>query len=171
MNILQIKCPSCGATLEAENNIDTFFCKYCGTKIIVADQNEETIKAKAKIKSEEQQIKHQEFKLQHESKERSKTFKRNLVIAAIVIVVLAAIIIALAISNHQYESKINAEVQRLETIMNEIQEDIDAGDYEAALSKTNLLHFTIPDEKFTEWQWDKIRKDTQKNIESLMKGN
>ena len=80
MKIIQLKCPSCGSSLEAEDNLETFYCKYCGQKIILADQNKATIGAKMfnnllehrermrAMKAEEDRIKREE-----ELKER----KRN----------------------------------------------------------------------------------------------
>ena len=46
MKIVQLKCPNCGASLEAEDNLETFFCKYCGQKIILAEQSNAQIGAK-----------------------------------------------------------------------------------------------------------------------------
>ena len=46
MKILQLKCPSCGASLEAEDNLETFYCKYCGAKIVLAEQDKAVIGAK-----------------------------------------------------------------------------------------------------------------------------
>lgn len=35
MELKTLSCPNCGANLEIEDGIDTFFCKYCGYKIIL----------------------------------------------------------------------------------------------------------------------------------------
>lgn len=51
MNFVQMKCPNCGADLEIENGIDSFYCKYCGTKILLEGQDEETLKAKRHAKT------------------------------------------------------------------------------------------------------------------------
>jgi len=56
MRMLQLKCPSCGGVLEVEDSLDKFYCKYCGTKIILAEQSDQLIKAKvdmAKMSHEE----------------------------------------------------------------------------------------------------------------------
>lgn len=47
MEIIQLRCPNCNAELSIENNIDTFYCKYCGTKILLANQSSAAIRAKA----------------------------------------------------------------------------------------------------------------------------
>ena len=49
MTFHQLKCPNCGATLSIENGLDTFFCTYCGTKLISDGQSDVAIRAKADI--------------------------------------------------------------------------------------------------------------------------
>ena len=49
----QLKCPSCGADLKVENGLDTFYCQYCGTKIMLQGQSDTVINAKKEIKIEE----------------------------------------------------------------------------------------------------------------------
>ena len=43
INVLKLKCPTCGADLEIEDNREVCFCQYCGTKILVSDDNRKTI--------------------------------------------------------------------------------------------------------------------------------
>ena len=35
-----VKCPACGANLQVEEGRDRLFCSYCGTQIIVTNENE-----------------------------------------------------------------------------------------------------------------------------------
>ena len=37
-----VKCPECGANLTIEEGRDTIFCSYCGTKILMTNENEYT---------------------------------------------------------------------------------------------------------------------------------
>ena len=37
-----LKCPACGASLNAREGQKQLFCSYCGTKILVSDENERT---------------------------------------------------------------------------------------------------------------------------------
>ncbi len=39
-NIIDLKCPSCGADLHFNEQQDQYFCKYCGTKIFIDNPNE-----------------------------------------------------------------------------------------------------------------------------------
>ncbi len=61
-----MQCPSCGANLEVENELDSFFCKYCGTKIYVTEQDPEIIKAKTSIKLAKEKAELEKVKLQQE---------------------------------------------------------------------------------------------------------
>ena len=56
MEFIQLKCPNCQATLDAEDTLDTIFCKYCGTRIVVADQSKDIIEAKTKLKMADKQL-------------------------------------------------------------------------------------------------------------------
>lgn len=49
MEIIQLRCPNCNAELNTENDLDTFYCKYCGTKILLVNQSSATIRAKADV--------------------------------------------------------------------------------------------------------------------------
>lgn len=49
MKFVQVKCPNCDATLEIENGIDTMYCKYCGTRIMLEGQSQSVIEAKTKV--------------------------------------------------------------------------------------------------------------------------
>ena len=40
INFIPVICPRCGSNLEVEENRDTVFCQYCGTKIMIHNENE-----------------------------------------------------------------------------------------------------------------------------------
>ncbi len=50
MQMVKLVCPYCGATLSIENGIDTFYCQYCGGKILLTGQSKNIIDAKVKLK-------------------------------------------------------------------------------------------------------------------------
>lgn len=39
-----LKCPNCSANLDYEDGMEVLFCKYCGTKILLTDENTYTYK-------------------------------------------------------------------------------------------------------------------------------
>lgn len=43
MQLIELKCPDCGASLEVEDNRKNCFCTYCGAKIMLHDENEKTV--------------------------------------------------------------------------------------------------------------------------------
>ena len=40
VRLIAVKCPECGATLNIEENRQQAFCTYCGTKVLVHNENE-----------------------------------------------------------------------------------------------------------------------------------
>lgn len=40
VNIISVKCPECGASLDIEANRHHAFCIYCGAKLIINNENE-----------------------------------------------------------------------------------------------------------------------------------
>ena len=66
MKFYKLQCPNCGANLEVEDELDSFFCKYCGTKIFIADQHPEIVKAKAAVHIADTNVELEKIRLQHE---------------------------------------------------------------------------------------------------------
>lgn len=40
IRVISIKCPECGASLSVESTREFSFCQYCGTKVILTNENE-----------------------------------------------------------------------------------------------------------------------------------
>lgn len=66
MKLQSLKCPNCGAALEIEDGIDTFFCKYCGYKIVLAGMSDASYNAKVQTKAMEHQERMQDKKYEQE---------------------------------------------------------------------------------------------------------
>lgn len=43
ISFISLKCPECGADLEIKEGYKQIFCSYCGTKIMVYNENEHVI--------------------------------------------------------------------------------------------------------------------------------
>lgn len=43
ITFIKLVCPSCGANLEADSKLSQCFCQYCGTKILLHNENEYTV--------------------------------------------------------------------------------------------------------------------------------
>ena len=50
MQMVKLVCPHCGAALSVENGLDSFYCQYCGGKILLTGQDKSIIDAKVKLK-------------------------------------------------------------------------------------------------------------------------
>ncbi len=55
INVVQIKCPACGADLSVESGREFSFCSYCGTKVMLNNENEYIYRTidEAKVKEAE----------------------------------------------------------------------------------------------------------------------
>lgn len=57
MQMHVLKCPNCGANLDVEDGLDTFYCKYCGYKIVLEGQSDQAYRSKENI----QRMRHKEL--------------------------------------------------------------------------------------------------------------
>lgn len=84
MKLYQLKCPTCGATVEIEQDRKIMFCSYCGSKIYLDDgikrveitkniNYHQTYTDEAKIREHERKEKIQLKQLEYEEREK----KRN----------------------------------------------------------------------------------------------
>ena len=39
IEMISLSCPNCGANLQVASDRESFFCEYCGQKILVSDSN------------------------------------------------------------------------------------------------------------------------------------
>jgi DNA-directed RNA polymerase subunit RPC12/RpoP len=56
MDFIQLTCPNCHASLDAEDSLDTIYCKYCGTKLILHGQDPEVVNAKLQLKLADKEL-------------------------------------------------------------------------------------------------------------------
>ena len=92
MELIQLKCPNCQATLETEDTLDTIFCKYCGTRIVVADQSKDIIEAKTKLKMADKQL---EMEKEHHRQEMEKKEFENKQTNQAIFGLLALVVVSL----------------------------------------------------------------------------
>ncbi|MBR2289415.1 MAG: hypothetical protein IJ867_02065 [Clostridia bacterium] len=75
MNLLELKCRNCGATLEVDSGLDKVYCKYCGTENLIDDKatelkRMEDARLKARQENHEQDLKERQDILDQELKEK-----------------------------------------------------------------------------------------------------
>ena len=173
MEFVKLKCPSCGADLNVDNGLDTFFCQYCGAKILLHGQNSDTLQAKAKVKIVEteankelemQKEKHRAAKEEREFKaEEEKKSNKRWLIGTIAALLIIGILIALTTMPARRERK------QLESLYAEIQVDVKNGDYDTALLKANRLRASNEQSLQVRLQWNSTRNELIKQIERLQK--
>ena len=59
MNMIGIKCPHCGADLKINDEIDMFYCNFCGGQIFMDGLSDAAYESRTKIKG----MKHEEVML------------------------------------------------------------------------------------------------------------
>ena len=148
MKMVKLICPHCGATLSVGDGIDSFYCQFCGGKILLTEQDKNTIDAKVKLKEFEhkERIKDREFaqeryKIDNKAKETKRGLKVLLVVfATIILLPLVALLFALWIPDMKEANENKALVDRLYSIEAQVGTELDAGNYEKALFYANQLY-------------------------------
>lgn len=103
MKKITLDCPKCGASLEIDEGIDTFFCTYCGVKVVTGDKDR--INAQLKVKE-------MEFKERNDQRNAKKDI---IEFAFIVILILSILIIAFlaSIQDNKKEENNQGRIQIL----------------------------------------------------------
>ena len=172
-----VTCPSCGATLDVDDGIDTFFCKYCGTKVILQNQSKATIKAKETVKKLEHKEVMTDKVMEHlntraerkaEEKRRQKDSSDK---AMLYLLIFTALFFGLMYFKKSQENRaIKIEDASLQAIVEQIQMDIENDDYDSALIKANGLYFT-EDSSENKKKWNNTREALIEHIEELKKSS
>ncbi len=177
MNVTKLECPNCHAALDNDyENAGTFFCKYCGQKMIV----EEIQNAEYDLKARKMEMDHEvvlkkleqaqrELEKQEEMEKERFKHKKNmgLIIFCMACLVLLFILTMMPTSFGRDHDK---KVRQLEKVEIEVQEAIQNKDYDLALIKVNQLRL---DDGFSTEQteaWDAKREDYINTINELRQG-
>lgn len=169
MNLKSLHCPNCNGTIEAEDGLDMFYCKYCGHKIVLENQSPAAYKAKTKVKRmeheerlQDKQNAHERYKMEFEKKHEHK----ELIILFGFFLVLILIIATMIIGTNIH---INNQEKELQSIVDEIMVDIEEGNFDDAYIKANSLYW---DDSWTsegKEKWNKTRKEILKQIKEAEK--
>lgn len=169
MELKSLFCPNCGASLEVEDGLDTFFCKYCGYKILLQGQSKAAYDAKVRVKHMEHKERLQDkrdaqerYRMEFKQKDERRTL-------AIVFGILGAIIAMCLIISAVGNAGAKKQDRELQAIVDQIMIDIGNEDFAAAYVKANSLYW---DDSWTsegEDKWDATRKEIIKQIEEAEK--
>ena len=179
MKIVQMKCPNCKATLDVQNGIDTFFCTYCGTPLMLDGQSKTAIKARVRLKEMEHEERVQDRRYEHEErtqrnkydneaarwsrKHKSERFELKskvvLIVAPFAALMLYFIVMFSWIDRpSSAETKHNELTEQLTELDKQIEDDILNGNYDAALLKTNRLRMDDGWSNESEAAWTEKRE-------------
>ena len=169
MELKSLFCPNCGASLEVEDGLDTFFCKYCGYKILLQGQSKAAYDAKVRVKHMEHKERLQDkrdaqerYRMEFKQKDERRTL-------AIVFGILGAIIAMCLIISAVGNAGAKKQDRELQAIVDQIMIDIENEDFAAAYVKANSLYW---DDSWTSEgkdKWDATRKEIIKQIEEAEK--
>ncbi len=169
MELKSLFCPNCGASLEIEDGLDTFFCKYCGYRIMLQGQSKAAYDAKVRVKHMEHKERLQEkrdaqerYRMEFKQKDERRTF-------AIVFGIFGAIIVMCLIISAVGNAGAKKQEQELQAIVDQIMIDIKNEDFAAAYVKANSLYW---DDSWTSEgkdKWNATRKEIIKQIEEAEK--
>lgn len=162
MKLNSLSCPNCGASVEIEDGIDTFFCKYCGYKIILEGQSAAAYRAKTRIKElehdermVEKKYAQKRYKIEHKAKKKHLKEKKATFILLACFLVYVIIFFGYFGGKERKSKKQEAELQQL---VNEIQADIENEDFDAAYIKAKQIQYTEGWSSKIEDKWNETRR-------------
>jgi len=168
MTIKSAKCPECGAIVDIKDGLSTFYCMHCGCQLTVDDQSDTLIKAKVRVKEIEHQTERLKMRLADKKDERDtknaeteKDFKRAILLIALP-VALALILLGGTVLFH------NVHTNSLERKIDEIQQDIEDGNFNEAETKIESLQdddYSLQDK----FRWWKTRRTLRKQLKEAKK--
>lgn len=94
MKIIQMKCPSCGGSLEVKDNLERFYCQYCGQQIILAEQDKMVVGAKmfnSFLEHRERMFEKKAAEKREREERENRETNRALIGAAIFILIMLAL--------------------------------------------------------------------------------
>lgn len=100
VKLVSVKCPQCGASLDIDEGRNHVFCSYCGTKILVDNDNEYIYRhideASIKQTEAETMLRLKEMELQEKEDERKRKSQRTAYIIAAAVAIFGILLEAIA---------------------------------------------------------------------------
>ena len=147
-----LKCPSCGGIVKIDEESSILFCPYCGAKMPqkqgVVDK---IIKYKQQTRQFDEQVRQRKVRERIEAEEREKKNTTKVLLGCVLVLIVIGVAVFFGIQGEN-----NSEAE-LKALVAEIQNDLEAGNYDVALFKTEQLywpHSDIDGQK----RWNKQRE-------------
>ena len=168
MKYTKHECPKCHGKLILVDGVDTYKCKYCGKEYVLEEQSRESIRAKVRFKELDVGAKVRMKELDHEremfdafnKRERRKEnegVKQFIILFGVLFLVLAIWALVMYIPHVR-------QVHKMERLVDEIQVDIEAGNYDEARIKANQITYDVNWSDETKDHWKAVKKDLLKMI-------
>ena len=159
------KCPNCGANLEVRSDIDTFFCQYCGSKIIISNQSREVLNAKLQEKRLAQKsemadkvldsLNKRSMRKEEERRKRQKSARIGLIFSVLFLILAMG---GLYLLEYKEKKESFAEEEALLALSQVIQQNIDNGQWDEALVNANQLQYTSGYSNEVKRKWNNTRE-------------
>ena len=169
MKLKSLFCPNCGASLGVEDGLDTFFCKYCGYKILLQGQSKAAYDAKVRVKHMEHKERLQEkrdaqerYRMEFKQKDERRTL-------TIIFGIFGAIIVLCLIISAIGNAGAKKQEQELQATVDQIMIDIENKDFAAAYIKANSLYWDDSWTSDRKDKWDATRNEIINQIEQAEK--
>lgn len=167
MEIKKLKCPECGANFESDEKVS--FCSHCGAKLFF-DDGTKTVNYNYNYKTEDvAKIREIEVNRELELNKRQEESCSQKKVGLCMILFFVIFIIGFGFLFMGIKKGSDSQEKELQSIVNEIYIDINAGNYESALIKAKSLHYTADWSQEIEEKWDDTRESLIKIIEEKMK--
>lgn len=163
MKTYALKCPNCNGDLSVEDGLDTFFCMYCGYKIMLEGQSDAAYRAKTRIKGMEhdermadKKYAHERYKIEQSAKQEHSKTKMGILVAVACIIGYLVIFVGYFGSA---EKKSIQQEEQLQALVEEVMMDIENEDFDTAYIKAQSIKYTADWSSEIEDKWDNIRKE------------
>lgn len=157
MNTYKLSCPSCDAELSPVDGIDTFYCQFCGAKIVLEGISDEGYRSKVKIKEfehvervKDRQYAHEErlqreqhdyelHKMSEKNRVRVAASKYKTIEALLPVLIIGAVILMFLFGFGPSYLEHKALERKLVKLEKEIEESILNEEYDIAEIKANQI--------------------------------
>ena len=159
----QLKCPSCGGTIMLDEENAILFCPYCGAKMPQKQESlDKILKHREQTLKFKEQVRQQKVQEKTEAEAREKKSAGKVIIGCLIVLLALGVVIYFGIQGEN-----NSEAE-LKALVSEIQADLEAGNYDIALFKTEQLYWPHSD-TVGQQRWNKQREGLVKVIKEAKK--
>ena len=184
MKLISVNCPNCGKPINLDIDNLGQFCSSCGSKIVLDVETiqqlliakEETKRTQTdadkqvKLAQMQSECEAQKVKSHERIKTRSFMFQYGLpVIFVLTVMILGGILLAWVSCStdsdgDKWEAEHESRVEKLEDIEDELEDALEAGDYDHALILANKLRLDDGWDSDEEESWDERREEYMRII-------